>query len=552
MKRNKDSKYSDHYYRKIFLRSAICIMLLTSTLLVFFTMQTIHGNIKQAESNLQTENTENVTLLNETIENVKRITMFFAQYKELSPVFQMEADLNLRTAMLLEEAKTFISCFDYLAAIEITTPDDTVKYGLIPDMDYEEVAFSDPFMLYTTPSNVYPPLLCLEYTTSDIDIFSTKITLYSKYLSKNYMSENTYLLTPEGNILLSKDHSLIGKTISDVTGVKFEDIRNNNILSSHFIIQQNFSGYDMILVSVLPKSTIYADTIFQVLTLFLIYCAITSIGIMILYLYLRNLYNPIKDVAQILKYYMPDNDSLLENDAAFIKMCAKDELTTEDIDAALLQIKKSQLHTLHSQISPHLLGNTLESIKWEIVKEYGYHTNIEKALATLSLFLNESYQYHRMITNIRSEIARTRQYSDMMVFCFYRELVIEWDVAEELMDCSIISLTLQPFIENSIKHGFSKSEANPRIKVKMYSEGQKIHILITDNGRGMDENVLESIRKSLSDSKQSNRHIGIKNSHLKLKLLFGSQYGVTHIESNENGTTIHILIPKYKAPADNV
>lgn len=221
---------------------------------------------------------------------------------------------------------------------------------------------------------------------------------------------------------------------------------------------------------------------------------------------------------------------------------------TQNVDAALLRIRKSQLITLHAQISPHLLGNALEAIKWEIIDKLGYNTQLEHAIASLSLFLEDSYEYQQMITSIGAEIERTKYYADMMVYCFFDRLQIEWDVAEDVMDCAIVSMSLQPFFENSISHGFSRKEKYPKITVRISSSDDLIYIEIEDNGRGMSEATLSSIMESLKDDEYGHKHIGIKNSHLKLKLLFGEEYGVTDIQTGETGTYVKITIPKIEAP----
>lgn len=553
MIRKQKSKYSDEFYKKILLRSSFAIMLLSLILLIFFAWQTIDNHFEQAEENLVLENNDCFSTLEETLENAKRITMFFSLYKDLSPLFQVETDLDIRKAMLQEEARTFITCFDYIANIKVVTPDSSISHGLLSDREledvvkYEKVQELDSFTLYVTTPDSYPPLLTLEYTSKNLDMFTTQITLYSEYLSQYYMSDNSYLLSGDGRIILSKDYSLIGKKITEVAEIEFDAIQKGTESSKYIHTQQPLTETGMILTSLSPKKGIYTDIATQLLILLLGYFFITAIGIVILYLVLGRIYRPIKDVAQILKYYLPDNDSMMEGDAMFIKKCMKRYSTTHNVDAALLRIRKSQLITLHAQISPHLLGNALEAIKWEIIDKLGYNTQLEHAIASLSLFLEDSYEYQQIITPIKAEIERTKYYADMMIYCFFDRLKIEWDVAEDVLDSAIVSMSLQPFIENSISHGFSRKEKNPKIMVRISSVDDLIYIEIKDNGRGISPEILSSIEESLKDDEYAHKHIGIKNSHLKLKLLFGEEYGVTDIQSKETGTYIKITIPKLDA-----
>ena len=362
------------------------------------------------------------------------------------------------------------------------------------------------------------------------------------------MSDNSYLISEDGIILLAKDYSLIGNKITDVADVEFKAIQNGTNSDKYLHTEQRFANEGMILTSISPKRDVYKNITAQLLILLLGYFFITAIGIMILYFVLGRIYRPIKDVAQVLKYHMPDNDSMMESDARFIKKCMQRYSTTHNVDAALLRIRKSQLITLHAQISPHLLGNTLEAIKWEIIDKLGYNTQLEHAIASLSLFLEDSYEYQQMITSISAEIDRTKYYADMMVYCFFDRLKIEWDVNENVLDSAIVSMSLQPFFENSISHGFSRKEKDPKITVRISSADDLIYIEIEDNGRGMSEATLATILESLKDDEYGHKHIGIKNSHLKLKLLFGEEYGVTDIQSGTEGTYVKITIPKIEAP----
>lgn len=554
MIRKQKSKYSDGFYKDILLRSSFAIMLLSLILLIFFAWQTIDNYFEQAKQNLAIENADCYSTLEETLENTERITMFFSLYKDLSPLFQVETDLDIRKAMLQEEARTFITCFDYIANIKVVTPDSVVSYGLASNktyddiLKYEKVQELKPFVLYATTPDTYPPLLILEYTSTNLDNFTTQIALYSEYLSQYYMSENSYLISEDGIILLAKNYSLIGEKITDVADIEFEAINNGTESDKYLHTEQRFADAGMILTSLTPKSDIYNEIVTQLLILLLGYFFITAIGIAILYLVLGRIYRPIKDVAQVLKYYMPDNESMMESDALFIKKCLKRYSTTQNVDAALLRIRKSQLITLHAQISPHLLGNALEAIKWEIIDKLGYNTQLEHAIASLSLFLEDSYEYQQMITSIGAEIERTKYYADMMVYCFFDRLHIEWEVADDVLDSAIVNMSLQPFIENSISHGFSRKEKDPRIKVHISSADDLIYIEIEDNGRGMSEATLSSIMESLKDDEYGHKHIGIKNSHLKLKLLFGAEYGVTDIQTGDTGTYVKITIPKIEAP----
>lgn len=541
-KKNK-SKYSSQYYTNILFKSASFLILISFVVFIFFGYNTISNTFEQERKSLYSENQNCYSTVNDMIENAKKISMYFAQYKEVAPLFQSQYDTNIRESTLKAEIMSFVSCFDYIAAIEISGTYYNVGHRLKTTPEFEKIQTLEPFELYSTVATSYPPFLQLRYTTESPDAFSVVITLYSEVLSNYYISENTYLLSDNGDILMSKDISLIGKNITDIHNIDFNSIKNNKEDQKYINVQTNLSSSRVTLCSLKSKSQFFKSIFLELAYLFFIYMFISSLCVLILYFILRHLYSPIKKVAQILKYYMPENDSLLESDALFIKKCSSQSNTEQEIDSALLQIRKSQLYTLHSQISPHLLGNTLESVKWDLIKVLGRNNPIEHTITTITQFLKKSYQHQQMIISVRLEIAQTKQYVDMMSYCFFQNLKVEWNIDENLFDCAIISLTLQPIIENSIIHGFKKTEENPVIKVDIHCDNNIVKIEVADNGQGMPEAILASIKKSLYEDEYTHSHIGLKNTHLKLKLLYGDEYGINSITSNQNGTIITLIIP---------
>jgi len=542
------SKYSDKFYSWTLLRSSLTVVLLSSILLLFFMWKTVDSRFSEEHNALQSTNETCYSNINEVLNNAQNISMFFALYKDFSPLYQAESQLNVREIMLRQEMIAYTSCFDYLNGIHVKTRDAVVTHKMETNAEYKKVAYFDPFTLYATTENSYPKLLKLSYTSSNLDTFDVDITLYSEYLSTHYMPEDSYLLTKDGSVLLAREHSLIGKHISEVLSVDMDELCNNVIASDYLCANKAFSDDNMVLISVIPKTTIYSNTIGQLLSILLIFIIIMAIIFLLLAMTLSFLYRPIKDVAQVLKYYMPSNDSMLESDADFIKNCMKRYATNEDVDNALLQIRKSQLQTLQAQISPHILGNTLESIKWDLISLTGDDSKLVASIGSLSMLLEESYAYQRIITTIGAEIEQTKNFADMMVNCFYERMQIEWIVSEEILDCSIVNLTLQPFIENCFNHGFNRTEEHPLITIHIAESDGIIFVEIEDNGMGMDQKTLSNIKETLVDDGPCEHHIGIKNSHLKLKLLFGVKYGVTDIQSSEAGTYIKLELPKMKAP----
>ena len=154
-------------------------------------------------------------------------------------------------------------------------------------------------------------------------------------------------------------------------------------------------------------------------------------------------------------------------------------------------------------------------------------------------------QQKDMITTIAKEIELTKNYTDLMLNRYDNFFKIVWNVPDELKNALIIKLSLQPLIENSIMHSFDPSKEGQYVNITFFKdeEQNKITALISDNGKGIDPETLDSIRASLLDHEPAQKHIGIKNIHIRYQILYGENYGITDIKSNSEGTQITLKIP---------
>lgn len=190
------------------------------------------------------------------------------------------------------------------------------------------------------------------------------------------------------------------------------------------------------------------------------------------------------------------------------------------IKAQIKQIKASErekynteLKLLTEQINPHLLYNTLEFINMEIYNgNPDIASNMVQALAD---YMRISLSYGNEKIMISDEILQVYAYLKMMNYRFNNNILLLTSVSEELKDCYIIKSILQPFVENSIKHGFiletgSSPIYNPTIEI-IFEYGQEaLRLIMRDNGIGFDINELADI---IHDHKteESKKHVGLKN-----------------------------------------
>ncbi len=208
-----------------------------------------------------------------------------------------------------------------------------------------------------------------------------------------------------------------------------------------------------------------------------------------------------------------------------------DALLQEVFDAGA-KVKESEMLALQSQINPHFLYNTLDMINWMAIAEGA--RGVSKAVSTLGQFFRTVLDGKTSVISIRDEITLTRKYIEIQTMRLHDNLRVTWSVPESMMDVPIMKLTLQPFIENSIKHGFRQSEERINtIVISGAMEDGFAVMEITDNGDGIRaENPDDSLPFSKTGS-------GIENVQTRLRL-FGRDSSVTVQGLAEGGVRVRL------------
>lgn len=203
--------------------------------------------------------------------------------------------------------------------------------------------------------------------------------------------------------------------------------------------------------------------------------------------------------------------------------------------------RKSEFDTLQSQINPHFLYNTLDIIVWMIENE-----NSDKAVnivTALAKFFRISLSKGKNIITVKDEVEHVRNYLMIQNMRFKNRFEYSIDVDEKVLSYSSLKLMLQPLVENAIYHGMEFMDGDGEIDVKVFKEDNSLYFTITDNGLGMSEDMVEILlSKDFVPSKKGSG-IGVKNVNERIKLYFGSEYGLKVESEPDEGTKITIHLP---------
>ncbi|MBQ9550436.1 MAG: sensor histidine kinase [Lachnospiraceae bacterium] len=218
------------------------------------------------------------------------------------------------------------------------------------------------------------------------------------------------------------------------------------------------------------------------------------------------------------------------------------ELIERQTEAAE-QIKTSEFNALQSQINPHFLYNTLDMINWLALSNE--NSRVTEAVRSLSRFYKLTLSKKKTMDTVEHELEHVSLYVKLQNMRFDDKIDFIVDVPDNLMSYEIPKLTFQPIVENAIVHGiFEKENRSGTIVLTAWSEENDMLFLISDDGVGMDEETLSAILtdNSANDGSDHGSNIGVFNTHNRLKLLYGSSYGLSYRSTPGEGTEVTVRI----------
>ena len=204
--------------------------------------------------------------------------------------------------------------------------------------------------------------------------------------------------------------------------------------------------------------------------------------------------------------------------------------------------RKSELDALQSQINPHFLYNTLNSVVWMVeCEQYREALSMVKALAKL---FRISLSKGNSIITIEDELTHAQNYMSIQQMRYRNKFCVKIDVEPAIRDCITIKLIVQPILENAIYHGMEFMDGEGEITVHGYEKDGDIYIEVSDNGMGIPEETIESLLTDKSRARGKGSGIGLWNVNQRIALYFKGDYGLSIKSELDEGTTVTIHLPK--------
>lgn len=274
----------------------------------------------------------------------------------------------------------------------------------------------------------------------------------------------------------------------------------------------------------------------------------------------RKISRPIRELDESVKAYeagaMPD--IYIGGSAEIRHLGYSVQKSYEQIEALMKEIiqqqterRKSELDALQSQINPHFLYNTLESITWMIEAQRNKEAVV--MISELAKLLRVSLSRGKTIISIGDELQHSRSYMNIQRVRYKERFKVEFLIDEEIKNYCIVKLVIQPLLENAIYYGVGNMDEDDdgQILIRGEKKGEDIYISIEDNGMGMPEDIRSNI---LTDNSKVPKHgsgVGVINVHSRISLMFGTEYGLEVYSELDEGTKVVIHIPAIPYTKEN-
>jgi two-component system sensor histidine kinase YesM len=231
-----------------------------------------------------------------------------------------------------------------------------------------------------------------------------------------------------------------------------------------------------------------------------------------------------------------------------IRTFLKQRFATLQLSERQARAEVLELQALRSQMNPHFLFNTLESLYWMVFGTDGKPSKAAHTIKDLSTLLHYSMGSTDAVA-LAEEIEIARRYVAIQQIRYPDTFRVLWEADEAARACRVPKLILQPLLENAIQYGVQGNAAPYTIRVSAKADAASGSLLLTveDNGVGIREGDLQSIRAALLQPTHQGDHIGLYNTHRRIQLTYGPEHGLSIESAPGAGTRVSVHLPAVSA-----
>lgn len=383
-----------------------------------------------------------------------------------------------------------------------------------------------------------------------------KISVSEQYLCSLYNgiqdkgTKELFIMDQNGNIISSMNKDLLETNISDKKYfTKIESMKEGYfpLNPEEYISFYNIDETGWYVLKIDNANNLKAGNLLNSIGLICLILIIVF-GIIFYYIQKRHIIAPLKslskDVSKFkegryqINQYNNSRDEIGVLNQSFIDMSQYIEELIERVYKSKLKEKEAQLSYLQSQINPHFLYNTLDSIRWMAIKEKQYEM-ADQMEALANLFKHALNQGKEM-TTVQEEVNHLRDYLLIQKNKFGDRLQTEIQVDSALQRYPAINLILQPLVENAIVHGIGPKLEGGHIRVNIFHDEKYLYYEVQDDGVGAEES---GVIAALNAGNDSYNALALDNINKRIKYKYGEEYGIQFSSTIGSGTTVRVKIP---------
>lgn len=398
-------------------------------------------------------------------------------------------------------------------------------------------------------------------STAYIVIYFDKETL--DYILKQNISLNnsvSYIINERDSLVSASDASLVGAYYMNYQTVKTSPSGTNTFVTKTVLDEKVYTanykieGTDWYLVTVLPANSLLAKGNALIIQFVIFYLLLITLAFITTSRLSHSISKRISSVItqmRNVRYGKPEpmetdiqKDEIGDLIETYNYMSEQINLLLDKEAEAAKKMRTSEFNALQAQINPHFLYNTLDMISW--LSKSGKNEDVTTAVQALSKFYKLTLSKKGTVSTIEQELEHISLFVQIQNMRFNNKINLIIDVSDSLMDYEIPKLTFQPIVENSILHGILEKDINEgNIVITAWMANDMIVFLISDDGIGMKPSQVEKILLgNMTENKGSN--IGVYNTHQRLQLLYGGDFGLTYSSTLGIGTDVKLRLPARK------
>ena len=388
---------------------------------------------------------------------------------------------------------------------------------------------------------------------------------YSGYDFNQILSENltldgsvSYIMNERNNLVSASSDSLAGIYWLDYDKIMESYMSSNSYVEQEILGKTVYVGFYRIrqpgwfMVTVLPSQPLITQSNILVLQFLAIYIAVLALAFFLASTLSKSITGRISSVISQMRTVRhgppvpmdsPDaHDEIGDLIDTYNYMTRKMNQLMEKQAQAAEDLRIAEFNSLQAQINPHFLYNTMDMINW--MAHQGRTSEVCNAVQSLSRFYKLTLSRKKGISTIAKEEEHVSIYVHLQNMRYHDSISFISDIPDELMEYQIPKLTLQPVVENAVLHGILETPTKSgTIVLTGWMEDKDVVLLISDDGVGIAPDKLPVILSGEGTSVSGGTNIAIYNTHRRLQVLYGDQYGLSYSSKLGSGTEVQIRFP---------